>query len=264
VRALLRSEAASLRAALSGEGGGGGGTDGDPTRWRGHRTLLVDGSGTLAPDTPDNRAAYDALPDDLAVRQVRYRVAEPGRRTRVLAVVTTLLDPARYPRDAVAELYGIRWRVETHFRDLEAVLGMDRLKCRTGDGVRKELAAYALAYNLVRAVTARAAARQGTTPDRVSFADALRWLAWAEPGEALAAPVLNPRGPGRYEPRVVKRTRDTFPKMTTPRRRCRPHKRGVYKRRLVNAIRLRIRLRPGRQNNDRGYRGARCQLPGSR
>jgi len=58
VQALLRDAAASLRAALSAGGGGGGGGTADPTLWRGHRTLLVDGSGTLAPDTPDNRRAF--------------------------------------------------------------------------------------------------------------------------------------------------------------------------------------------------------------
>jgi len=57
VQALLRDAAASLRAALSAEGGGGGG-GADPTLWRGHRTLLVDGSGTLAPDTRSNRRAF--------------------------------------------------------------------------------------------------------------------------------------------------------------------------------------------------------------
>jgi hypothetical protein len=169
------------------------------------------------------RAQFDALPAELEVREVRYRVAERGYRTREATVVTTLLDPALYPRDAIAELYGIRWRVETHFAQLKARLGMDRLKCATEAGVLKELAAYCLAYNLVRAVVARAAARQGTTPDRVSFADALRWLLAAAPGEGLAVDlVINPPRPGRFHPRVVKRVDRAYPKMTRPRHKYRP------------------------------------------
>lgn len=179
-----------------------------------------------------SRAAFDALPDELAVREVRYRVAERGHRTREVTVVTTLLDPRAYPKEAVAELYGIRWRVETHFRALKATMGMGRLKCHTADGVLKELAAYCLAYNLVRAVIARAAARQATTPDRVSFADALRWLAHAAAaGDEVPVLVVNPPRPGRFEPRAVKAPRgDAFPKMTRPRRKYRPGKRVVYKR----------------------------------
>jgi hypothetical protein len=179
-----------------------------------------------------SRAAFDALPDELEVREVRYRVSEKGRRTREVTVVTTLLDPVAYPTAAVAELYGLRWRVELNFRALKATMGMGRLKCQTPDGVLKELAAYCLAYNLVRAVIARAAARQQTTPDRVSFADALRWLAHAAAaGDDVPALVLNPPRPGRFEPRAVKAPRgDAFPKMTRPRRKYKPTKRVVYKR----------------------------------
>ena len=95
------------------------------------------------------------------------------------------------------------------------MLGMRRLKCRTEEGVRKELAAFALAYNLVHAVMTRAAVRQGTTPDRISFVDALRWLMTAEPGEQVPELVVNPRREGRYEPRVVKNQdlRKSYPKM---------------------------------------------------
>ena len=39
---------------------------------------------------------YEQLPASLVVREVRYRVREPGRRTRVITLVTTLLDPRRY------------------------------------------------------------------------------------------------------------------------------------------------------------------------
>ena len=159
------------------------------------------------------REQFAALPDELVVREVRYRVTERGMRSREVTVVTTLLDPLLYPKDAVAELYGIRWRVETHLRELKTTLRMERLKCRTEAGVRKELAAYCLAYNLVHAVMVRAAARQNTTPDRISFVDALRWLLCAAPGEELPDLIVNPKRPGRYHPRVLKHTTCTFPRM---------------------------------------------------
>jgi hypothetical protein len=164
-------------------------------------------------------ARFDALPAELLVREVRYHIRARGQRTRVVTVATTLLDPALYPREKVAELYGLRWSVETHFAELKTTLRMRRVKSQTPDGVRKELAVYCLVYNLVRAVMLRAAERQGTTPDRVSFIDALRWLLseGATPGADVATLVINPRREGRHEPRVIKDLQDTYRKMVLPR-----------------------------------------------
>ena len=157
-----------------------------------------------------------SLPPTLAVRELRYVVKQQGMRPRRVTLATTLLDPAAYPKDKVAELYGTRWRVETHFAQLKTTLKMRRLKSTTPQGVRKELAVYCLVFNLVHAVMARAAARQDTTPDRVSFLDTLRWLLSAEPGEDLPDLVVNKRR-GRHEPRVVKDLQDTYRKMVLPR-----------------------------------------------
>jgi hypothetical protein len=161
---------------------------------------------------------FESLPAELLVRELRYRLEGRGRRTRVVTIATTLLDPDLYPADKVAQLYGLRWSAETHFAELKTTLRMRRVKSLTPDGVRKELAVYCLVYNLVRAVMLRAAARQGTTPDRVSFTDALRWLLCAAaPGQDVATLVINPRREGRHEPRVIKNLRDNYRKMTLPR-----------------------------------------------
>ncbi len=64
----------------------------------------------------------------------------------------------------------------------------------------------------------KAAARQNTTPDRISFIDALRWLlSAATPGQGVTPLVINPRREGRHEPRVIKDLQDTYRKMTLPR-----------------------------------------------
>jgi hypothetical protein len=169
-------------------------------------------------------ARFDALPAELLMREVRYHIKARGQRTRVVTVATTLRDPDQYPRERVAELYGLRWSVETHFAELKTTLRMRRVKSQTPDGVRKELAVYCLVYNLVRRVMCRAAERQGTTPDRVSFIDALRWLLSADtatPGADVARLVINPRREGRHEPRVIKDLQDTYRKMVLPRARSR-------------------------------------------
>jgi hypothetical protein len=160
---------------------------------------------------------YEALPATLAVRELRYEVGRTGFRTRTVTLVTTLLDAEAYPLDALAGLYGARWRVELNRRHLKTTMRMDVLKCKTVEGVLKELTAYAIVYNLVRVVMAEAARRQGVDVERVSFVDALRWLAQARPGEELPELVVNPERPGRYEPRVRKRRPKQYPLMTQTR-----------------------------------------------
>jgi hypothetical protein len=160
---------------------------------------------------------FAALPATLTLRELRYDVGRPGYRTRSVTLVTTLLDAEAYPAESLAELYGMRWRVELYLRHLKTTMKMDVLKCKTVDGVLKELAVYALVYNLVRAVMLEAARRQGRDVERISLVDALRWL--TDPGgdEGLPALVVNPDRPGRVEPRVVKRRPKKFMWMTRTR-----------------------------------------------
>ena len=160
---------------------------------------------------------YDALPGEVLVREIRVRVRTPGRRLRSLVLVTTLLDRRRYPARAIARVYEQRWRVETNLAHLKTTMGMDVLKSRTAEGVRKEILVFGLAYNLVRRVMRSAADRQGVEWDRVSFVDALRWLRQAKAEEELPRLVVHPRRPGRFDPRVKKRRPKPYPRMTRPR-----------------------------------------------
>jgi len=161
--------------------------------------------------------AYAALPATLVVRELRYTIRARGRRTRVVTLATTLLDPVQYPATEVADLYGQRWQVETHLRHLKQTLRMDVLRCRTVEGVHKELTVYALVYNLVRLVMLEAARRQQVPLERVSFVDAVRWLAEAVSGTAPLRLRVNPHRPERIEPRVKKRRPKPYDLMTQPR-----------------------------------------------
>jgi len=56
-----------------------------------------------------DEATYNALPDELTLREIRYQIVEPGCRTRSVTVVTTLLDEQVYSKAEIARLYGFRW-----------------------------------------------------------------------------------------------------------------------------------------------------------
>ena len=169
---------------------------------------------------------YDALPETLVVRELRIKIKQPGCRTTTVTLVTTLLDPERYPAKAIAKLYRQRWGIETNLRHLKTTMKMEVLHCHSVEGVLKELAMFALVYNLVRLVMLEAARRQEVHVERISFIDALRWLRTAQPGTPLPKLVVLPHRPDRHEPRVVKRRPKPYPRMTQPREQLRKKLRG--------------------------------------
>jgi hypothetical protein len=165
------------------------------------------------------RAQWLALPQTIEVRLVSYIVpADRGFRTRRITIATTLFDTAAWPDAKIAELYGHRWHIETCFAHLKTTMGMHVLKCQSVDGVKKELAAYLLVYNLVRLAMLRAAVRQGQSVWRISFIDALRWLQAHVLGLSGASRLIEvPLRPGRWEPRVIRRRMKEYDLMTKPR-----------------------------------------------
>jgi hypothetical protein len=178
-------------------------------------------------------ATYGALPATLAVREVQVRVAQRGFRTQVLIVVTTLLDAEAYPARDLAALYRARWQAELYLRSLKVPIGLDVLRCLSPEMVRKEFWAHLLAYNLIRAVMARAALDLGSSPRELSFKGALQAVqafgerlldAAGEEVEELSAWLLLAVAchqvgdrPDRVEPRCRKRRPKHYPNLTQPR-----------------------------------------------
>jgi len=164
-----------------------------------------------------SKQQHSALPFSLIVRELRYHLEARGQRTRVVTIVTTLLDARLWPAGEIARLYGLRWQVETHFAQLKTTMKMSQIKCRTAGGIRKELLMHLIAYNLVRRVILDAAARQNLAPRRISFIDALRWLASAGADQEWILLAVIPLRPDRHEPRVKKYQKYRYLSMTVPR-----------------------------------------------
>jgi hypothetical protein len=167
------------------------------------------------------RETLAALPEALVLREVRYHIGTPGFRTRQITLVTTLLDAEVYRVDDLAELYRLRWQVETSLAYLKTTMQMEVLHCKTVPGVLKELTVFTIVYNLVRMVIWQSAALQHIAVERISFLDALRWLSASSTGMPLVALIVNPVRPHRVEPRVKKRRPKSFPFMIKPRQELR-------------------------------------------
>ncbi len=179
------------------------------------------------------QAEYDALPHQLRVREVRYRVNQPGFRGREIVLVTTLLDAETYPAEALAELYRWRWTVELNLRHIKTTLNMEVLRSKTPVQVRQELYIHAIAYNLLRTVMLQAAHQAQVRIDQLSLQQArqhlrnfIHPLAQATSKKRthlyrqflsfLTHPLL-PVRPHRFEPRVRKCRPKAFPVMSKPR-----------------------------------------------
>jgi hypothetical protein len=180
-----------------------------------------------------DQQTYDQMPDFLDVRAVQVQVGAPGQRTDSFIVVTTLTDATTYKREEIAELYHYRWRAELDIRSIKVTLGMDVLRCKTPEMVRKEMWTCILAYNLIRRSMLESARAAGVLPTQLSLTAALQataasWMviAWTDDTRAailveagLATATEHPIGnrPGRVEPRAVKRRPKPHDLLTEPR-----------------------------------------------
>jgi hypothetical protein len=175
---------------------------------------------------------WDALPAELLVRLVRFRLTARGFRAKSVIVVTSLLDETRFPDTAIAELYLRRWQVELHYRQIKISLCLDVLRGLTPAIVERELWMHAIAYNLIRALMLEAALTQDVPIDRLSFKGTLDALqAWAQYSPTprrlqrrarrllllrIASDQI-PFRPARSEPRALKRRAKSFNLLNKPR-----------------------------------------------
>jgi hypothetical protein len=168
-----------------------------------------------------DKSDFASLPESIQIRALAFRIVQRGFRTRQITLATTLLDEDTYPAEELAALYRTRWQAEINLRHLKTTMGLEVLKCKTVQGVLKELWIYVLVYNLVCMVMLEAARRQNVAARRISFNDALRWLAHAPSDPTLPALVINPDRPNRIEPRVIKRRMKKYTLMNKPRKKLR-------------------------------------------
>ena len=183
-----------------------------------------------------NWQTYKSLPEYITVREARIRVAQPGFRTKVIVVVTTLLDPQQATKEDLATLYRARWNNELDLRSIKSTMQMHQLRCKTPELVQKEIWTHILAYNLIRTIMAQAATEHGIEPRSISFKGTIQTLEAFQPLlelraardaaqrlrlyqhllDAIATHRVADR-PDRYEPRVKKHRRNHYGWLTKPR-----------------------------------------------
>jgi hypothetical protein len=176
---------------------------------------------------------YEQMPDHMWVRELRFRVQQPGYRVHQIVLVTTLLDPVEYTNEELADLFLSRWNIELDMRSIKVVMQTDVLRCKSPDLVEKEIWVHMLAYNIIRAFMATAAMMHGAKPRELSFKGTLQAIAAFRDSLRHAAPEQRARlweaifvvivhdrvgnRPGRVEPRCKKRRPKPYRMLKVPR-----------------------------------------------
>lgn len=160
-----------------------------------------------------------SLPHRFDARVIRYE--RKGHRPQLL--ITSLVDPDRYPADEIRALYHERWEIELGFGEIKTDMleRLETIRSKSPSAVAQEMWGLLIAYNLIRLEMQRIAAELDVHPTRISFVAALRecvlqwqFAAMASPGtipgrlatitDRMRNFVLPPRRPERVFPRAVK------------------------------------------------------------
>jgi len=193
------------------------------------------------PSRPEwmDEETYAQIPETLELREIRYNIVEPGRRTRTIDVITTLVDADQHSKEEIAELFGFRWNSELDIRSIKSNLNLAHVRCKSPEMVHREVWTTILGYNLIRTTAAGAALLYDKKPRQISFTSTCQYVlaSWMQLScglieassleEYLQLMLRQIAGcevanrPGRLEPRVLKRRRHGYKLMQKPRHQLR-------------------------------------------
>jgi hypothetical protein len=158
-----------------------------------------------------------SMPATWRMRAIRYQ--RRGFAPQIL--LTSMLDPKRYPAAEVVALYHERWEIELGYNEVKRVMlaREESTRSKSPKGVAQELWGLALAYNLVRFEAERVAADAGVLPTRVSFVAALNFI-------EMAFRMWGTESAGKWPQRLV-HLREDIGHFILPERRQRSYPRAV-------------------------------------
>lgn len=150
---------------------------------RGHRDTALEAA----------RASEELDPERArVVRVVEYTVPdrEGGGSGELIALLTTLTDPAEAGAEQIAAIYAARWehetgndQLKTHLRGRAAVL-----RSRLPDLAYQEVWAHLIVHHAINTLVAKASAAADLDPDRISYSKTLRLIRRTATGTAAFPP----------------------------------------------------------------------------
>ena len=143
----------------------------------------------------------------MSFRAVRFKITENAYETLI-----TNLDSSEFPPEELKKLYGMRWGIETSFRDLKYAVGLTAFHSKKREHIAQEVFARIIMYNFAEMITSHVVISQADTKHtyQVNFSVAiaicrhfLRLPNHAPPPdvEALLRKSILPVRPGRKDKR---------------------------------------------------------------
>ena len=149
-------------------------------------------------------------------------------------VLTSMVDPMRFPGADIVELYSHRWGIELGYREMKHSLQQHRLILRSNKsmGIRQELWGVLLAYNLLRSQMVKmAASLKGFTASQLSFHMASVYLIHELSCMPYLSPGSIPKRVAELEFVLPERRERSYPRSV----KARPQKYAVQKANKNNA-----------------------------
>jgi hypothetical protein len=112
----------------------------------------------------------------MRVRVIEYEIPDRDGDGELIALITTITDPAAAAAQELAEAYCQRWEEETGNDQLKTCLRGPGsvLRSKSPDMVRQEIYGYLLTHYAISALICKAATEAGIDPDRVKFLRTVR------------------------------------------------------------------------------------------
>ncbi len=178
------------------------------------------------------RCKDPSLPETWTARAIRYQ--RKGFRPRTL--LTSVLDPKRYPAAEIVELYHERWEIELAYGEIKTDMldaTKQSLRSKAPERVCQEIWGILIAYNLVRLEMERIADEADVKPTRISFVMVFQHICLELLGYVFTSPgaipkrlrdlrayvrrfILPPRRSERSYPRAVKVKMSNYAKKRRP------------------------------------------------
>jgi IS4 transposase len=167
--------------------------------------------------TPQARKKWNDLPATIEARLVKRLI-----KGKSYSILTSMIDPLRYPVANIADLYAHRWEIELGFREMKQYMlrNLLTLRSKKPEMIKQELWGVLLSYNLIRFQMAKMAhSLKGVMPYQLSFNRASAYIIH----ELTMLPFVSP---GKI-PKVVNSLLDMAEAFVLPERRERSYPRMV-------------------------------------
>lgn len=162
---------------------------------------------------------FDYLPtkskksEETVLYHLPFRIVRFPITDNTYEVVVTNLDVKEFPPDELKKLYGMRWGIETSFRDLKYTVGLLHFHSKKVEYILQEIYASLIMYNFSELITTHVVIEKGNRKHeyKVNFSVAVHicrefLLKESIPPdiERLIARYITPIRPGRSRPRDMK------------------------------------------------------------